>query len=493
MLSQDVAKLVSPGFKFGMDDPAQAEALVELGVGGFCLYGGETGEVADFTARLRAKARAPLLFNADYEDGVASQCPGGTHLPSNMGIGASGSEELARDKGRLTAAESRALGVRWVLAPVVDLATEAENPIVNVRSFGGDPAEVSRLARAYCRGLREGGALSCLKHFPGHGRTTADSHLEMPSIGVSRAELERDLAPFRTLSSDADSLMTGHLSVLALESDPAIPFSLSLAVDKEVRAAFSFEGLISTDALTMHAISKNFDEGKAAEMALLGGSDVLLVPSEPKKLVYHLMDRVEKDPALAAAAAKALARWQRALDKLGAEAPDPLAGLLGPVGGKEHRAKAQLMAQSCLAWAGRPAPAPSVIRYAEPACTPEEWGALAFIDELKTLGADVRPAQGPLSDGETLVLGCLLTPRAYTGRIRFDEEGEIAPAQALLSAAKDPVIVSFGSPFVFEAFRGWSAGLCAFSPDEAAQRAAARALLGRIPVTGRMPVALRLP
>lgn len=493
MLSEDVAKLVSPGFKFGMDDPAEAEALVELGVGGFCLYGGETGEVAEFTARLQGKARAPLLFNADYEDGVASQCPGGTHLPSNMGIGASGSEELARQKGLLTAAESRALGVRWVLAPVVDLASEADNPIVNVRSFGSDPAEVARLARGYCRGLREGGVLSCLKHFPGHGRTRSDSHLEMPSICVSRSELERDLAPFRALACEADALMTGHLSVPALEPDPNIPFSLSAAVDKEIRAAFSFTGLISTDALTMHAISKHFDEGKAAEMALLGGSDVLLVPSDPRKLVYHLMSRVEQDSSLAGAAGRALQRWQDALGKIGSAAPDPLAGILAPVGGSGHKAQAQLMAQSCLAWAAKPAEIPQAIRYAEPACSPEEWGGRAFVDELKALGVDVSPAEGPLNAGETLVLGCLLTPRAYTGRIRFDEEGEVAPAQALLSAAQDPVIVSFGSPFVFEAFRGWSAGLCSFSADEAAQRAAARALLGRILVPGRMPVTLRLP
>jgi beta-glucosidase-like glycosyl hydrolase len=490
MLSEHVAQLVSPGFKFGVDDPVEAEELVELGVGGFCLYGGRTEEVAELTARLRRKARSPLIFNADYEDGVASQCPGGTELPSNMGVGASGSEELARQKGLMTALESRALGVRWVLAPVVDLATEAENPIVNIRSFGSDPAEVGRLAKAYCGGLRAGGVLSCLKHFPGHGRSVLDSHLEMPSITASRAQLQQDLAPFKAAAGAADSLMTGHLSVPALEPDARLPFSLSSAVAREARAALSFDGLIATDALTMHAVSKNFDERQAAERALLGGSDILLVPSDPKKLVYHLMGRVEADPVLAAAAAAALKRWKRAQEKAGSGEPEP--GSFALVGGPEHKAQAAKMAEACLAWAGGPACLAKTIRYAEPACAPEDWGGLAFVSELKALGADVRPADGPLKEGETLVLGCLLTPRAYTGRIRFDEEGEAAPAQALLSLAKAPVIVSFGSPFVFEAFRGWSAGLCSFSPNEAAQKAAARALLGRLNVTGRMPVRLSL-
>lgn len=490
MLSGQAPVLVHPGFKFGLDDPAEAEALVELGVGGFCLYGGRAEEIAELTARLQRKARAPLIFSADYEDGVFSHCSDGTPLPSNMGLGASGSAALARQKALLTAAEARALGVGWVLAPVADLAVEATNPIVNVRSFGEGPAEAGRLAKAYCLGLREGGALSCLKHFPGHGRSASDSHLEMPSIAASRKELNEDLEPFKVAAEAADSLMTGHLGVPALEPDAEVPFSLSPAVARLARQEMGFEGLIATDALTMHAVSKRFGDAQAAEMALLGGSDVLLVPSDPRKLIYHLMDRVEVDAALSAAVSSALKRWRRAQEKLGGA---PMgAGRLEDVGSRGHRCQAEAMARSCLAWADGPARLGSRIAYAEPGCAPEEWQGLAFVEELKALGAEVRPAVGAPRQKETLVLGCLLTPRAYTGRIMFDEREEAAPAQALIDAFGDAVIVSCGSPFVLEAFRGWSAGLCSFSSNEPAQRAAAAALLGRLPVTGRMPVTLKM-
>ncbi|MDD5629561.1 MAG: glycoside hydrolase family 3 N-terminal domain-containing protein, partial [Elusimicrobia bacterium] len=184
------AQLVFPGFQFGRDDPRRAVSLVKAGVGGFCLYKGKARQVAAFTARLQALARAPLLFCADYEDGAASHCAGTTALPTNMGIAASGRAELARLKAELTADEALALGVRWVLAPVVDLAVEPDNPIVNVRAFGADPALVTRLARAYLAGLRSRRVLGCLKHFPGHGRTVRDSHLELPLVAAPRGLLE---------------------------------------------------------------------------------------------------------------------------------------------------------------------------------------------------------------------------------------------------------------------------------------------------------------
>lgn len=486
-ISERVSRLVSPGFKLGIDDVAEADALVDLGVGGFCLYGGSAAEISDLTKRLQARARRPLLFNADYEDGVHSHCPDGTALPSNMGLGASGREDLARLKGRLTAVESAALGVRWVLGPVVDLAVEPDNPIVNVRAYGADPKEAARLARAYLAGLREGGALGCVKHFPGHGRTRVDSHLALPAIEASRQTLESDLAPYRDLAGEADAVMIGHLSVPALQADPKLPFSIAPEVGPLLRGEMGFKGLILTDAFSMHAISTNFDEREAAVMALKGGNDIVLVPSEPKKIVYHLMERVDKDPELARVVEASLSRFEAAVERVaGLPVPD-----FSVVGGAEHRRLAQEAAQGCLAWAGSPAAPPKAVRYAEPGSTPDEWLATAFVEELRAGGCRVEPADGAPGPGESLVLGCVLTPRAYSGRIRFDPELELAPAQRLLDAAKGGVAVAFGSPFVLESLKGWAAGLCAFAADEFAQRAAARALLGRAPAAGRLPVTLR--
>jgi beta-glucosidase-like glycosyl hydrolase len=486
MEPESAVELVFPGHKFGFDDPEQALQLAEMGVGGFCLYGGRTEEVAAFAAALQARAPRPLILNADYEDGVATQCPGGTPLPANMGLGASGSEEAAFEKGAITGAESRAMGVPWVLAPVCDLATAADNPIVNVRSFSSDPGVVARLARAYLRGLKSEGAFGCLKHFPGHGETLEDSHLKLPAVRADERLLKaRELAPFAALAAEADSVMTGHLSVPALTGSE-VPYSISADVARTLRADLGFQGLVSTDALSMQAIASNFDELDAARDALLGGSDVLLVPKDARSLIRALPGAVEEDAALAKAVAAAHARLRKARALSAAAAP---AKPIDVVGGAEHAARAEKLAQSCLAWwpeAPKTALAKELSYWELEAEGPDEWLGAAFVEGLRAAGREVSP----WSEGRkapTLVIGCFLNPRAYTGRIRYDDE-EQKRLEAALKTAERAVLVSFGSPFVFRT-RG-AQGLCAFSKNDPAQRAAAAALAGRLTVAGRMPVSL---
>jgi len=489
--AEKAARLVFPGFKFGVDDPREALSLVEMGVGGFCLYGGQVEEVAGFTARLQAAARAPLLFCADYEDGVASQCQGGTALSSNMGLGAANSETLAYQKGAITALEARALGVLWVLAPVLDLATLSSNPIVNIRSFSSDPGAVARLGRATLKGLRSERVLSCLKHFPGHGETREDSHLELPAVRVSRSVLfRRELAPFRALAEEADAVMTGHLAVPALERDRKLPYSLSPDIGRTLRSELGFRGLVVTDALSMGAVRENLDETEAGVRALLSGNDVLLVPARPRELIRALAAELGERPELRSAVCASYERLEHGRKASAASAsPDP-----GIVGCRKHRETAAKMAEACLAWAGPPQTlaAGEKIRYWEPeASSPEDWAGEAFVATLREAGAEVRPAEEAELRGEgTLLVGSFLSPRAYTGRIEYAPE-DVRRIRSALAKGGRRLLVSFGSPFVFEEFS--APGLCAFSSSEAAQRAAARAILGAIEVPGRMPVALRRP
>jgi beta-glucosidase-like glycosyl hydrolase len=462
-------QLVFPSFQFGQDDPARAEALARAGVGGFCLYKGTPSLISGFVSRLQKLAEVPLLFCADYEDGAASHCEGATALPSNMGIAASGRTELSRLKAEVTAREASALGVRWVLAPVVDLAVEPANPIVNVRSFGSDPGAVTRMARAYLAGLRRHGILGCLKHFPGHGRTVRDSHLELPIIKAGKNALRRDLAPFRRLVRDADSVMLGHLAVPALGSGRR-PFSLSPAAARLLRGALGFDGLISTDALDMRAISKNYDGTDAALRALRAGADVLLAPKDPERLLA----RLPSGPLVDAAVSRILAAKAKA--GLFRDAM-PRRDLLPEVGGARHAALARKLADSCLAWRGRPLTLRSRrLVYAEAGSG--ELRGREFAAELRRLGASLRPASGAARPGEVLVLGLFLRPRAYSGRIKLAPR-ELAAARSLARRFQEKVAVSFGSPFVLSDLPGLP-GLCAFSDIPAAQGAAARALLGRI-------------
>ncbi len=468
----DPARLVFPGFTIGKDDPKNAEKLARLGVGGFCLYRGTPKTVAALIRRLRRAAAHPLLICADYEEGAWAHVPGSTPLPTNLGIGASGSTEAARLKGFITAREARAMGVDWVLAPVVDLLSEPKNPIVNVRAFSAAPSETTRLARAYMAGLKAGGALGCLKHFPGHGATTADSHLDLPTVKVSRRLLEkRELVPFKALARTADAVMLGHLVVPALDAS-RLPLTLS-GVGPALLRRWGMKGLIVTDALNMGAIAKHWGERSAALLALRCGTDILLVPQDPGRLVTDLRAEAAHDIVLARLCDHAQRRLERALSRM-----RPASASLSTVGGATHRRQAAKLFGACKTWVNpmRYSLSPS-IAYFEP--QKSKSGAVegqAFLRALKRSGIRVRLADnGAARKKESLVAGVFVGPRAYSGRIRLPEPIR-ARMTAAMSAAPGGTVVSFGSPFVLSGLPRKTAGLCVYSRADAAQEAAATAL-----------------
>src|SRR5262249_40963852 len=147
---------------------------------------------------LQEAAKLPLWFTADFEGGVGYRFTGATRLPRGMAMGATGNPDSAFQAGRITAEEARAMGIHVNFYPVVDVNNNARNPVINIRSFGSDPAQVSAMARAYIRGAQSSGVMATAKHFPGHGDTSTDSHLDLPVIDVDRARLDQiELPPFR--------------------------------------------------------------------------------------------------------------------------------------------------------------------------------------------------------------------------------------------------------------------------------------------------------
>ncbi|OIO02856.1 MAG: hypothetical protein COX65_10485 [Elusimicrobia bacterium CG_4_10_14_0_2_um_filter_56_8] len=478
-----LARLIYPGFRVGTSDPGQALKLIELGVGGFCFYGGKAAEVYETTRAFRSASETPLLIASDYENGAGQWVLGATELPSSMAIGASGSETLARRKGEITALEARALGVDWVFAPVVDLASEPSNPIVNVRAFGADPNLVSVLAGAYLSGLSSQGALSTLKHFPGHGGTGTDSHLELPVLDKNPQALEEgDLKPFRSLLNRADSVMAGHL--MLPELDRAGPASLSeRLLTGLLRKKMKYGGVVLTDALEMKAVSK---APRAGVKAFLAGADILLVPDDPFALHSELVDAFNSGVITAAAVELALARQALLVRKLSPFRPDP--SCFNILRCPEHLSFNSEAAAGCLAWAfggGSFALRPGeTVGYFEPLTSSRDWKGNFFAEELALLGARVEPfAPGC---GMKLAAGCFSKPKAGSGSINLSPEEKAALAGAV-SGAADSVALAFGSPFVLNGLRP-AAALCAFCPLEEFQRTAARVLFGVARAGGTMPV-----
>src|SRR5713101_79732 len=277
----------------------------DLHVGGFIVitHGSPLGIVksqayptAVLANQLQAKAKLPLLIGADFERGTAMRYDEGTSFPTAMAVAAGGNVKDAYTMGKITALEARATGVHWVYAPDADVNNNPGNPIINTRSFGEDPARVAEFVSAFVRGVQENGALATAKHFPGHGDTAADSHIDLPVIHADRERLEHlELVPFRAaIAAGVSTVMTGHLNVPALEPDPNTPATLSSHILTDLlRSDLHFQGLVVTDAMDMGGITVRFAPGEAAVRAVLAGADCLLMPPVPDAAFEALLQAVK--------------------------------------------------------------------------------------------------------------------------------------------------------------------------------------------------------
>ena len=279
---------------------AELQRLLAAGVGGVILLGGSATELRLRCAQLGRWGGQPLLLCADVEEGVGQRFPGASWLVPPLGLGMLHSRDrqralhLAERYGRCTGREARALGLNWVLAPVCDVNNNPANPVINVRAWAEQPAAAAELVAAFCRGLQAEGVLGCAKHFPGHGDTCSDSHLELPLLPHDRQRLEAiELPPFRAaIAAGVATVMTAHLLLPAL--DPQRPATLSAAVlTGLLRQELGFNGLVVTDALMMEAISASYGPGEAAVLALEAGADLVLMPADADAAIAALVAAVQ--------------------------------------------------------------------------------------------------------------------------------------------------------------------------------------------------------
>lgn len=272
----------------------------DWGVGGVILLGGTAAEVALRTHQLQSWATTPLLIAADIEEGVGQRFAGATWFPPPMAIGAIAAHDLdcamtyAEAMGSATAAEALAIGINWVLAPVVDVNNNPANPVINLRAWGETPALVSQLSEAFIRGAQRHPVLTTAKHFPGHGDTAIDSHLDLPVLSHDRERLEQiELPPFqRAIAAGVDAVITAHLQIPALDSIYPATLSPNLLTGL-LRQDLGFDGLIVTDALIMGAITKRYGTTEASVLAVLAGADIVLMPVDPEATIEAICEAVE--------------------------------------------------------------------------------------------------------------------------------------------------------------------------------------------------------
>jgi len=493
--------------------------IVEFHVGGYHAFGGDPVALAALLNRMQRLAKVPLLITADLEGGPGYQFRGATRLPRAMALGATGSEELAYRAGQITAIEGRAMGIHVNFYPVLDVNNNPRNPIINIRSFGEDVALVSRLGQAYIRGAQENGQLATAKHFPGHGDTSQDSHLELPVIAVGRDRLDQiELPPFRAaIRAGVAAIMTAHIALPHLEPERGVPATLSPAIlTGLLRTELGFQGLIFTDAMEMRGIADHFTPEEATVRAVRAGADVILFPVDVEKSFTALRQAVERgeiSPQRIEASARRLLEAKARLGLHRNRYVD-LDRIEAIVGNREHQQWARTMIERAITlvrderrvlplaldetrrvllltildaregWReGMPGSAfraeflkrhRNVIEVTIDERTPRE--TIEVVKKLANL-CDVILANG------------FIRVAAYKGSIDLTEE-QLDLLRALSKSEKPFVFTLFGSPYVLSFVPELPTYILTYEYYPEAERAALRAILGEIPFTGKLPISL---
>lgn len=292
----------------------------EAGVAGFIVFGGDHELTPPFLRRLRAAAGRPLLVMADYERGAGCLVSGMLELPPMMALGATRSPEAAYMAGKITALSARFLGVNCVLAPVLDVLSRIDNPIIGTRAISDDPDLVIRIGLAFIEGVQEEGVLACGKHFPGHGDTERDSHTALPVVTAAREVLDRrELPPFKeAVRAGVRMLMTAHVVYDGL--DPGVPATYSSRILRDLLAKeWGFGGLTITDALTMEGAKR--EGADPGVEALRAGADLLLYPPDPWAAIEAVRAAVTRGELAASVIAESRARIALITGDLAGEAP----------------------------------------------------------------------------------------------------------------------------------------------------------------------------
>jgi beta-N-acetylhexosaminidase len=531
-LRQKVAQLLMPGtggHYLAPDTPefAQLRHWVEDdGVGGLTLSIGLPHSYAAKLNTLQRRARIPLLISSNMEAGPGERLAGsysiphlrpqggGTFFPPAMALGAAGDEALAFEMGRITAVEARAVGVHITFSPDVDVNSNPANPIINTRSFGEDPKLVARLGVAFIRGARAGGLLTTAKHFPGHGGTAADSHLELPVLAGDRARLDTvELPPFKAaVDAGVDAIMSAHIAARAIEGAGAPPATLSrYFMTGVLRDEMHFQGLVMTDAMDMAGVTRHFGDVESLIRALEAGADVLLKPLDVDKALDGIVAAVQSGRLSEARLDSSVRRVLEAKARAGLRtgALVDLDAIESRVGIAAHQRAAQEAARRGITLVRDErtlVPLASAARrilsvtYAEPvdviggheldAALTDAGRAVTSVrvDDRTTAGEWDRLA-ATAAAVDVVLASAYVAPRESVGSVAAGR-GFAAFVRRLAAEGRPVIAVSFGSPYLLSSFPEVPAYLLAWSRIEVCQRAAADALLGRAAISGRLPVSL---
>jgi len=551
-LDEKIGQLISVGVNatfLNQDSDAFKELRRQVEtnhVGGIILFRGPVYESVMLVNRMQQLARFPLLISADLEAGAGMRFDDTVNLPWNMAVGATGEPEYARRQGALTAREARALGVQQIYAPVADVNNNAANPVINVRSYGEDPAAVGSFVAAFIEGAQANGVIATAKHFPGHGDTATDSHRGLPEIDVTRERLNAvELVPFRAaVKSGVGSVMTGHIGLPLIDPTAVVPLprdvklkpidtdesgevvvekgtmptTLSPVMNGILRRDLGFSGLIVTDAMSMSGLTLYFTQEEASVRALEAGADLLLKPADADAAIRGVRDavmsgrlkesRIDESVRRVLAAKFDLGLVKQRITSLesvdtklsGADAAD-LAREIAEHAITLVRNDDKLLPLNSLK------PDARVFNLAITNGDDRLTVTKAFEDamtnavgpgrKIETVVLDDRSSEADVQKALERAKRADVVIASLYGRVRSGQARSVglpepgAKALHALIGGRAPLVgISFGNPYLLQSFPKLKTYVVAYGDMPSLQQAAARVLVGEIDVTGKLPISL---
>ena len=493
----------------------QVKRLVEQdGIGGVILFSGNIHGTVQNLNELQSLSKIPLFVAADYERGVGQQLVGATLFPSNMALAATNSPELAYQQGKITAEEASSMGVHIIFAPVMDVNSNPDNPIINFRSFGDTPEIVSRFGIQFIKGAQDHGVIATAKHFPGHGNTGVDSHSTVPVIYSLKENFEKmDLAPFKAaIEAGVKMIMVGHIAVPSLEKDGA-PASLSEQLNGFLlRKELGFDGIIVTDALEMGGITESFWAGEAAIRAIMAGSDIVLLPLDVERAIESVVEAIESGRISEERIDLSVSRitdMKKDLG-LGEKTEVSFANVSSVVNQSSYRNMASTIARKSITLVSDkdnliPVAVESIEKPAHVLLATNE-GMLTFSQPFRSSisrihgntktrfiyrslsDIEIQELVNEFQENDLIICSLWIRVRMNIGTVTIDRSHRKLITE-LQNSGKTVVVVSFGSPYLNDVEKIGTYA-CAYGYGNGSQVAMTDAIYGATAISGKLPISL---
>ena len=520
-------------------------------IGGLVMSVGAPMEIAQKLNAMQRLSSVPLLVGADLEFGAGYRARGGYFLPNaidlggatvfppEMGIAATRDTAMAYEQGRITALEGRALGIHIAFAPILDVNNNPANPVIGVRSFGEDQRLDGAFGAALVRGIQEHGMIATGKHFPGHGDTDQNSHLTLPTITVSRARLDSvELVPFRSaIASGLGAIMTAHIALPSILGDSSTPATLSSRVMTDLlRNELGFQGLLITDAMDMNGVLANVRPGRggqvvsgtygtinsiglaeACKRALEAGADVLLMPSDVPTAIEAVVTAVQEGRLTTARVDASVKRILLMKERLGLNRDRfvNLDSVQATVGDSNNLNIARRAAEESITLAkdslhlvplARGNSAVQRVLGITIASRNDLGAGITFFAELRRglpsgvrlrteyvnpddPGVNYARLLAAADSSDLVLLSSYLSP-SYSSAAATAGVGVLDFMRAMSHRRTHAVLVNFGNPYLLQQVPDVGSYVLAWGGFPISQRAAALALLGVNPITGRLPISI---